>query len=703
MKWNKLKKIIEKNLKLLTRSKSSALIIIFGPIVLITLLGLAFGNTQQYQLNVGVYSPGYTDFTNSLVDKLSQGDFAVTKEPTEGSCIERVKTRESNVCLVFPQNLVISQDLAQDITFHVDYSNVNLVYSIISTLSSEVGDKAKEVSISLTQDLLTRLEKTEGLVDERIPTLVGLTQKSDTIKQEAARMKNNINNLNLTIETGNQTVARFETEIAFLRKLAYESMREADDLIDLLNAEINILRGNKTGIEYYLDKAEEQFADYRGDLSDSDQKMQMNIALLRNYASDVNQKLNSAEAVKGTVKAALDNVKTDVESSLSLLNQMQTSLNEMKRLTTTVEITSAEKIVNPLTTKIVPIADEETHFNYLFPTLIVLVVMITSILLASTLVMVEKKSKSFFRNYITPTHEITFLFGTYLTTLIIMVMQVAVFLLVSSLFFDTSLIPSFFKTPFVLFFIVTFFILTGVLIGIIFKSEELTTLASITVASVMLFFSSTILPLESMPPLFKTFASLNPFVISESLLKESILFNLGFSLLLNKVYLLIAYIAILALVCVKTQAWLRDEMFYNLHKSGKLARLKGIRNRLGKFGRMGKKTQLRIKRAVKPKVGLKHKRFSLATLKKFLTFGLLDKPKKQHDLKISGQVEQNLMKELDTLVEDPQPMNKKPAKKASNLPPAPHPPQLKQALASDPQYIRIEQEIAELTEKLKGL
>lgn len=704
MNINKLKKIIEKNMKLLLRSKSSAFIIIFGPIVLITLLGLAFGNTQQYELNIGVYSSGYTEFSESLLAKLTDRGYAVTREPAETICIEHVKTRDSNVCMVFPQDLQVKEDVSQDITFHVDFSNVNLVYNIISAISTGVGDKAKEVSISLTQDLLNRLQRTEAIVDERVPTLVGLTQKSDTIRQEAERISASVNNLNLTLET-NASLGQVETEISFLRNLAYESMREANDLVDVLNAEINVLHGNKTGIEHHLDKAEEQYSKFRSDLSDSDVKMQERVGGLRTYVADVDTKLGAVQNARGSIMTSLSNIKTDLQASIEMLNQMQTSLNEMKRLTTTVEITSAEKIVNPLTTRIVPIAEEETHFNYLFPTLLVLVIMITSILLSSTIIMVEKKSKSFFRNYITPTNEATFLLGTYLTTLIIMVMQVGIFLLVSSLFFDTAIVPSLFKIPVLLFFIVTFFILVGILVGIFFKSEELTTLAAITVASAMLFFSSTILPLESMPPFFKTLASLNPFVLSESVLKEAILFNLDLGMLMDKVYLLILYILIIALFCVKLQQWLRDDMFYNLHKSRRFVELRGM-HVFSRFSQAGKNAKLRIKQAVHKQVGLKQNPFR--NLWGLLTLGLFNhSPANAPLANKDNPAEQDLMRELDMFADPPksdapQPRSASPVPAtpaipvAPLLPPAPAPP-------SELSAKKVAFEISQLREKLKKL
>ena len=84
-------KIIQKNFKLLIRSKSSALIIILGPLLVIFLVGIAFGNISKYSLNIGTYAESYTDITNSFVEKLKEKEFRVQKMATEEECVEQIK------------------------------------------------------------------------------------------------------------------------------------------------------------------------------------------------------------------------------------------------------------------------------------------------------------------------------------------------------------------------------------------------------------------------------------------------------------------------------------------------------------------------------------------------------------------------------------------------------------------------------------
>jgi len=48
--------LTKKNLKLLVRAKSSALVVVFAPLMIMLILGLAFNTSDKYGLTIGVYS-----------------------------------------------------------------------------------------------------------------------------------------------------------------------------------------------------------------------------------------------------------------------------------------------------------------------------------------------------------------------------------------------------------------------------------------------------------------------------------------------------------------------------------------------------------------------------------------------------------------------------------------------------------------------
>ena len=99
-----------------------------------------------------------------------------------------------------------------------------------------------------------------------------------------------------------------------------------------------------------------------------------------------------------------------------------------------------------------------------------------------------------------------------------------------------------------LFLISSIFILIGMFIGYLFKSEETANIAAISISVIMLFFSSTILPLETLPSAIQDIAKFNPFVIGESLLRRVSVFNESVSALSFQLSILLAYIALFAIL-----------------------------------------------------------------------------------------------------------------------------------------------------------
>src|SRR3989338_8262289 len=122
---SKILAIIGKNFKLLTRTKSSALIIILGPLLLIMLIGAAFNTANVYGVRVGTYSSGYSTLSSSLIDELGKKKFTVEKIESQDACIESVKRGIVHVCAVFPADLSLKS--GGDIVFYVDNSRMNLV------------------------------------------------------------------------------------------------------------------------------------------------------------------------------------------------------------------------------------------------------------------------------------------------------------------------------------------------------------------------------------------------------------------------------------------------------------------------------------------------------------------------------------------------------------------------------------------------
>ena len=112
-------------------------------------------------------------------------------------------------------------------------------------------------------------------------------------------------------------------------------------------------------------------------------------------------------------------------------------------------------------------------------------------------------------------------------------------------FFEENLLKVLLNSFILVFLLSTLFIFLGMLIGYLFKTEETVVLATFSLGSLFLFFSGTILPLETLPDSIRGIADFNPFVLGEGILKKIMLFNFGLSELGGSFYILLGYILVL--------------------------------------------------------------------------------------------------------------------------------------------------------------
>ncbi len=576
--FEKTGQIIGKNIKLMTRSKASALVIILGPLFLILLVGLAFSSSGQYRIPLGVYSPTYDNVTQELLAKLSSSSFTITQFYHPDACIDSVKTQESKACLIFPPDFnpaALSSPVPSpadnatqnnSLQLHVDYSEINLVYTIVAAVSSQVSAQAEQMQAALTQDLLTRLSAADAEAAQRIPTIVELVTAHNTVMQKITEASGKINSLDLQVGISNINSQDVEKELLQLNKVAAGTLLDARILISGVQVQIAKLQGNTTDIKTMLDRSENSFKDYETQLKSLNHTLESFVVNLSEEVVIAQTKLTSAVTGRNTAAGQLEEVKQELAASTERLNQIQVGMNNIKNTVSNLQIINPAQVASPFRTQILPITSRKTHFNYLFPTLLVLAVMITSVLLGATLVMTEKTSRSYFRNQITPTHDAVFLFATFLTAGVVVLVQTFIYLLLSLLFFHVPLLGSMGMTLFIVLEMTALFTMLGILLGTLFKSEETALLGGITLSSIMLLFSSTLLPLESMHPTLRAIASLNPFVMSLALLKEAIFFKVGISHLLSRLFFLLLFIIALSAVALAVQRWLRVHTLFYYHK-----------------------------------------------------------------------------------------------------------------------------------------
>src|SRR3989344_683997 len=473
---------VTKNIKLLIRSKVSALIFIFGPLLIITLVALAFNTSTLFDLNIAAYSESYSTLSDSIIINLSDSQYNILKMDSELECIDAVKSSDFQVCVIFPANMVLDNSANNMVKIYVDNSRLNVANLIASQNSTN-----------------TKTIQTQANIESII-----------TNNGEA--------------QTGATTLASDLAAIDFTH--ASLDTTTLDTTINSLKSSYNISTADITNLNSLIDSLETSYTSLGAKLDAS----KASVSTATTSASGLNAKLNTE--------------KTNLEAA-------STNLQEISDKIKSIKITNVASIVSPVKTSIEPISSLNSYLLYILPTILVLLIMLVALLMSSASIITEKESRAYFRNFITPTNEFLFMAGEFMSNFIILAFQITILLAVIYYFFSSTLsIQTFFLAGFALLVLGSFFILLGMLFGYLFNTKQTVTLAAISAAMIMLFFSNTILPLETLSLYTRNIVQFNPFIIGETMLKKILLFNSSIGSIAEPIYTLIIYSGVLLVAAI---------------------------------------------------------------------------------------------------------------------------------------------------------
>ena len=529
---NKLARIIKKNFLILIKSRWLALVVILGPLLIIFLTGIAFDNLNEYKINIGVYSESYTELTNSYIAKLNTNQFRTIKARSEAQCIDDAKIGFSHTCVIFPPNLTLGAK-NKDVPIYIDYSKLNLAWIVRDRLFSRVEEKSTEITRQLTENILSKLLLAKNEISGDI-VLLELTRANEQgVSNKTNEAYYLITSINTTIGLNASDIDRLKSKIDSVKSAFDITIDKATGNIEFSEDLVNSGGFSESDKDKFLSDLDEQREDILG------QKDYVNNLFSPIYSNSINNTIgyirfrvirlnlnaNTTDLLIANSKSNLYNISQMLSLNSKLINKMAYSMNNVKDSLESVDKLSAEDIAAPVIADIRPLTSYNSYLNYIFPTLMAMAIMLASLLLSAIVVVMEFSTPAFFRNSISPTGKVLFFFASYLTNLSLLGIQIFIMLLISIIFFFLQVIRNIFTTLAVCFLIATFFIVLGMGIGYLFKTEQMSILAATFTSSIFLFLSNVLTPIENMPEVFMKIVQFNPFIISVSLLRKSILFN----------------------------------------------------------------------------------------------------------------------------------------------------------------------------------
>ncbi len=528
---NNILKLIIKNLKMFFRSKISALVLILAPLLIVLLVGMAFDHSNSIGIKVGVYTPENNEYVDDFVASMNERDFRAINYDNTSYCINDMKKGIVHACIDFPPDFDFDLNYQKDVTFYVDYSKVNLVWMIMESVSDVFASRSSKIGEELASVLLTKLSNSKEELKKRVIDVKDITEKNTQIKNQEQEIINILQSSKISYadiplgETKN-TITKVRDDLSSNIDTARNNLNSLKSALAVMGLSFEERNETNNLIESGLDSLDDAKRSLIS--TNSNYSMVKLGSMINQIYNEMNSLIEQVEStnnkfIQSKEKASYN--KEELDKNLDKLKTINQSISSIIDEISSIQITDAAAISNPVKVDIKHISSKKTYLNYLFPSMLVLVAMFISLLLGTTMVMSEKHGPAFFRLSISPVKKFSTLLSIFLTVVLIVSIQMLVILLLSAYFFSTKIFIVISPILIILSIGVAFFTLLGMIIGYMFKSEATGVLGSISFGSILLLTSGIIIPIESVPKTLKDIIQYNPFIILENMIREVIHYN----------------------------------------------------------------------------------------------------------------------------------------------------------------------------------
>lgn len=554
---------IKKNIKLMMSSKLTVGIIFLAPFLLLLIVQGVYDSSNSLDITVGVVENNDPLF-ESILDGIGDQFNIATFEQSD-DCLESLKRGQVHVCIELDE---------REFVFHVDYSKIKLAEEIISRLSTILTKSSENVRIvflealiqksTMMSDMLRTLAdqyETSLTQDNPLENLDDMnakfTQTRDSIQEIRLSLDEVSRESHTTYEETESSLGSFSNQLGDVQnKAEYQQGRLSDirenayncegrylppltDFDSMTDAELqNVLvhYGECKCVEQYepvLISAEGDLGDVvdytdnaQDEIDNSKQRNKQFYQITSGAISLQKRKLSSFEDQAGIFENEINSLRNDLQNRLDVFGISLRNLSEYASTVSSQIGNEGGALSDPLMLTVSPLSIERELIVYMFPLLLLLIMMFISLLFSSSFAYNEKTSLATNRNKLSPLLPLVHFFGLFFCLIIVLLVQVLLMLLLSNIFFPLALtFGMILKILVVTSLFLATFVFTGLIIGKIMKSQLVVVLVSIGVTVFCFLYSSMTNPVEMMDGFVKLIVSINPYVIAGQNISTAILYN----------------------------------------------------------------------------------------------------------------------------------------------------------------------------------
>lgn len=540
---NKILISIFKNLKILFRNKISLMILIFGPLIILGILGFLFENQNTYNINVGFSIPDDSPLSYVYLEKLKKKKIRLIEFETRDKCIEGIKMGMNHLCLFFPENFNIENNITNLIEIKVDSSKQNVVDIAQNLILSTLEDQTDVFQTNNTQMLVNVVAKSEKVALNNQNYYASLQNKLEELRIKNTNIEKELVKLVYSLNFDDLNVADLSEKSLQINDSIQSFVGSSYDLVDNMNININNISEIVDNLNLTSITTQDDLEDFVDDVKEDLDRIEIKLSSLKtNYNlkilnSEIKEILGSIESMNTKVVKLIDGIKYIGVENIDVYNNVSDSIfennnsnTELLNLISRVKIRDSGAITHPIELRVdsVVAQDNKSHLKTLIPRIFVSLILIVSIILSSNFVLSEKNNLGYFRNFLTKSGSFSFFFSNFITLFFIVLFQMFLVLCVYYGVFLKQYTSYMFNILLFLIPMIAVFVLIGMLIGYLSSTQVSNVILSFVVIFLLLAFSGIMLPLEILTAQITKLALMNPYLVSEGVLRKFLLFDATF-------------------------------------------------------------------------------------------------------------------------------------------------------------------------------
>ncbi|MAG07729.1 hypothetical protein CMI46_02840 [Candidatus Pacearchaeota archaeon] len=549
--------ILVKNIRNVSRNKGYFVVLFLFPALLILFASIMFSSFSLENVGIGVVDHGGGYEFN--VEKISR---FINYNDIEG-CLDDLPSGIVNLCIVIDkinQSTHLEVYLDNSNRYVQSYTKETFLEASLNNQLQDVGESSELISERLSLYSLS--------ISNARSELVNIGSELDEQEKLLVDYKKNLTRLREDFDEAYFAFKEVEPQIRVIQEQLNGSDNSLESDISSFRQRKNYLVSQievlKVMLAVQLPLAQyQEFDDLLTSIVDDLENIDRNLQNIESVmaGNEIEDVVNSFDGI--VVK--IENIRTllyqadeDIDNSISKIQESKLKIQEFDL--------ALEEAERDLTGLMGEIKDGDTSISFknsfeffddptflIFPLLISLIITLSSLVLSNLFILRQVNKPSYFREIITPTSQISFIFADYIINLFFISIQIVVLFLIGLTWFEFPL-HSFYLFFLVCFVVSSIFIFIGMSFGYLIESQNLSMLTTVFLTMLMLIFSDLLIYSDLTGKFVKFFIDLNPFVILHSSLKNVIVFNKDFFYLVPSLIVLFVMYVISFLVTYLSRA-----------------------------------------------------------------------------------------------------------------------------------------------------